>query len=278
MKMILLLILFLTMACSTSEQTNKKAEIYYSHGSSKLMTKEYTEALELLQKAEQLHPNDSKVHNNLGMAYYFKNRFDMAKIHLNKAIKLDSKNSDAKNNLASILYHENNLTEAKRLYLEIQKDLIYKNQYRVNYNLALIAIREGNIIQAINYLTQAIAERDDYCPAHFKLGELAERHQNLKKAYIHYQDASKGTCVNLPASHYKQAELLLKMNELDKAQEKLFQIRDQFSTSPYSHMASLRLKEIEQLKMRQGRENSFSKAEILNRYRNKKETYKNSTF
>ncbi len=60
---------------SHKKSTNdKKADIYFSHGTSKLISRNYTQALKFLLKAKKLKPNDAKILNNLGMTFFFKKK------------------------------------------------------------------------------------------------------------------------------------------------------------------------------------------------------------
>ncbi|MCY4524401.1 MAG: hypothetical protein OXB84_06655, partial [Halobacteriovoraceae bacterium] len=70
---------------SLSEQ---KADLFYSHGTQKLVAKEYTEALDYLIKANAISPWDSRINNNLGMAYFFKKKNNKAMTHLKKALEI----------------------------------------------------------------------------------------------------------------------------------------------------------------------------------------------
>lgn len=173
---ILIFITFLVTSCSTTDKNKKspmekKADLYYSHGTEKLVKREYTAALKFLLQAEKLKPRNAKVQNNLGMAYFFKGQENKAIEHLTKSIRFDPKNSDAKSNLASVLFKQGKMKQAKRLYLEVTKDLIYKHQYRVLYNLAMIHMKQNEIQETIKYLNRSINEKSDYCIAHFQLGE-----------------------------------------------------------------------------------------------------------
>lgn len=273
MPILILLVLF---GCGSQKTEHKrsKADIYYTHGTSNLMKKNYTEALNLLLKAEAERPTDTKIHNNLGMAYFFKKRSSRAVFHLKRAIELDSKNSDAKNNLASVFLQMGRYQEAKELYTEVSRDLVYHHQYRVYYNLALISLKEGKPMEAISHLEQSVSEKDDYCPAQFKLGELAERQRNYNAALLRFKKASLGTCVSLPAPHYHQALNLIRLKRYRDAQAKLEIIIEKFATSRYSLLATEKLREIKNLGNFE-----ITKESVLRDYENRKKQIKsyNST-
>lgn len=247
----ILAISFLTSCAFMGEQGSpqkspreKRGELYYSHGTAKLLSKEYTEALELLMKAAQDIPEDTRVHNNLGMAYYFKNRNDTAIRHLKKALEYDPKNADARNNYASILFEKGRLDEAQEQYEQIQENLIYPHQHRVKYNLGLIHLRKGNRSKAVDLLLKAAKEKQDYCPANFQLGKLYEQTYNYKEALEWYIKASEGTCHGEPAPHFRQAEVLSALKRYEKAGLKYESLIDLYPESPYATFARERLNEI----------------------------------
>ena len=63
-----------------SDPINRKAELHYNQGTKKLIEKDYTAALDHLLKAKMHKKNDSKILNNLGMAYYFKKKSVLAEL------------------------------------------------------------------------------------------------------------------------------------------------------------------------------------------------------
>ena len=245
----LILLLILASCASNKEAADKtpeekKFDLFYSYGTDSLIMKDYSSAVEYLRKAEEIKESDSKLQNNLAMAYYFKGQAEMAIQHLLRSISLDDKNSDAKNNLAGIYYQQNNLGPAKNLYLQVLNDLIYKYQFRTNYNLGLISLKERDQAAALDYFTKSLKDNEDYCPSHYQAGEIHYRSFRYVEALNHFIKATAGTCVNSPAPHYRQAQTLLKLNRHSDALLKLKMIIDKFPTSSFSLMAQNRLKEI----------------------------------
>lgn len=248
---LILFYLTLTILCSCStfngnQETaiTKKTKLYYGQGTEMLVKKEYSKALEYLIEAQKLDPKDSEIQNNLAMAYYFKKRPLKAKEHLIKAIDLDPKNSNARNNYASILFREGSLQEAKQQYTKIKEDLIYPHQYRTYYNLALIEEKLGDHKAMIQLLNESIAERDDFCPAHYKLGEFSYEREQLSAALKHFKNASNGTCYKYPAPIYYQAIIWQRLASPEKAAGKLTEILNNFEKSEYAQMAKTKLDQI----------------------------------
>ena len=248
MKLIIgLFFIFSLLGCSTNKQkkiTLRKAELYYGHGTENLISRNYTKALEFLLKANELDPDNSKIINNMAMAYYFKKQRNTAINLLKKAIKLDPKNSDAKNNLASIYVDSNMLQEAKDLYKQVQKDLIYSHQYRTFYNLAVIAEKENRLNQMISYLEKSIKEREDYCPSHLKLGKFYLSQRKYSKAIKNFREGSNGLCYKYPNSTYYLGYTWEQLSESQKAVNKYMELISSFPKSDFSKMATLRLEKL----------------------------------
>ncbi|MEK6626462.1 MAG: tetratricopeptide repeat protein, partial [Bdellovibrionota bacterium] len=245
---IFVIALLLTACGSTKKEltdVERKAELYYSRGTQLLIEKHYTEALDALSKAYDLTPNDSRILNNLGMAYYFKGKLVLAEQHLTKSLELDGKNSDARNNLASLYYTQGRLDEAKKNFQQIVEDLVYQHQYRTYYNLALIALSQKQVADAIRYLEKSLKERSDYCSAYFKLGEIYREKHSFNTALENFKEAYKGECYNDPAPLYEQGITLTMMRKNDLAKEKFNEIMERFSQSQYAPLATLQLKKLD---------------------------------
>jgi Tfp pilus assembly protein PilF len=243
-------LLIMLSSCSTPDVNKdksieqKKAELYYSQGTSELVQKKYQDALINLLKASEFDPKDSYIRNNLGMAYYFRDQTELAIKELQKSIDLDPKNSDARVNLGTIYMEKNRLKEAKAQYDEVEKDLTYRNQFRNFYNLAVLSLKIGDRKEAFEYLNKSIKEKDDYCQAHFKLGELYMEEYKFTQALSSFQESAKGTCVTEPAPHYQQALALMNLNRFEEARIKLKMLIEKHSKTSFFSMAQVQLKKI----------------------------------
>lgn len=222
----------------------KKAELYYNQGTNELVQKKYQDALIDLLKASEYDPKDSHIRNNLGMAYYFREKPELAIKELQKSIELDPKNSDARVNLGSIYLDKNLLKQAKEQYEIVAQDLTYRNQFRTYYNLALLALRIGDRKEAFDYLEKSVKEKEDYCQAHFKLGELYMEEYKFTQALSSFQESSKGTCVSEPAPHYQQALALINLNRFEEARIKLKMLMEKHGKTRFYSLSQMQLKKI----------------------------------
>jgi len=261
MKSWILLIAVLTIfGCASNNVDDnpemKKAEIHYAQGTGQLLNKEYTKALDSLIKSDQFRPEQTKTLNNLGMAYYFKGQKKLAVTYLKKALDADEKNSDARNNLASVYYNMGMFKEAKEEYLKVSEDLVYEHQYRVRFNLALIALKEGRSSEAQSLLLSSVEDNPSYCAAYFKLGELAKARQSYTEALDYFIKGGKDNCYELPAPIYEQAVVYMMLKNYTKAQEKFTQVSERFPTSTYAALASTKSRQVEKINRQELSENT----------------------
>lgn len=247
----ILLLTILSFGCASNKdgnQTLSKGEIFYSSGTNHLINKKYTEALKDLLEAVKLEPKNSDIHNNLGMAYYFKGEPNLAKFHLEQSIKLNSDNSDAKNNLASIHQHLKNSSEAKKLYEAVLKDLTYPNQYRTFYNLGLIESQEGNVARAKELFSKSVENNENYCPAYFQLGLIAYNDHNFKDAYDHFKNSSVGDCyINSAEAIYYQGLTSVKLGNLERARLKFIDVVKRFPNSEVATKAGSQIEKLDNI-------------------------------
>jgi type IV pilus assembly protein PilF len=248
---LLMSVLFIVTSCASDDVNReltideKKAELYYDQGTSELIQKNYSQALNNLLKAKELRPLDSKVRTNLGMAYYFKEQVQLAVSELKEAIKLDTKNSDAKLNLATIYFETGKINDARKIYEELTKDLTFSSLFRVYYNLSLIELKIGDKKSAFENLFKSVKEKEDYCQAHFKLGELYTEEMKYGEALKSFQEAGKGVCVNDPTPHFYQALTLVELNRVSEAKAKLNYIVEKFPKTAFKSKAEKKLRNLE---------------------------------
>ena len=249
-KALLLTLLVLSVSSCSSNQLKdqtpdeKKAEVYYGQGTTELVRKNYAQALGYLTKAKELNSKDSKIRNNLGMAYYFRDQHELAEQELKAAISIDSKNSDAHLNLGSLYMEKNRLKDARVQFEYALSDLTFPNQYRNFYNLGILSLKEGDRREAFENLAKSIKEKLDYCPAHYKLGEMYAEEFRYKQALDAFKESGKGTCVSDPAPQYQQAMMLVNLNRPTEAKRKFQEVMEKFSATRFGTMASIQIKKL----------------------------------
>lgn len=243
--------LILTSCASNTKVSDKKSGIYFAAGTQSLMSKDYTDALKNLLKANELTPNNSEILNNLGMAYYFKNENDLAIKTLKRSLEINKNNSDARVNLASIYYKAGKISDAEKLYKIVLKDLTYDKQARTLFNLGLLELKaKNNSVAAENYFKKSIKEDDNYCPAYFHLGLLQFGRRQFNTALKNFKEASMGTCYDSPAPHYYQALSMIEIRRFEDARIKLDEIDTRFKKSVFAVKARSKVIELNELENR----------------------------
>lgn len=250
--LLILITLLVTIGCSSSPNKTltieeKKAEAYYTLGTQNLIGKEYTKALANLIEAKKYAPKDSKIRNNLGMAYFLKNQPELAIIELKKSIDLDKDNTDAVLNLGSVYLSQKKYDQSLDLFKQVEKNLIFNSQDRNYYNMAIVYLSQGDRKSAITYLNKSIGENPDYCSSHYQLGKLYKEEYRFDAALKSFKEASMGTCVSEPEPHLEQALVLMSLNRFEEARSKFNEIKEKFASTRYASLAQVQLNKLQQL-------------------------------
>lgn len=253
--------LLISCASKNDVAVMKKADIHYTYGTEELFNKNYTQAITHLLKAVELDPENDKVHNNLAMAYYFKDEKEMAIKHINRALELNPKNTDAQVNLASLHFEEGDLQKAEKIYLQSLKDLTFEKHARTYYNLGLIEVKRNNLAKGRVYLDKSLQQSEDFCPSWLQLGILDLKTKKPKDAAKKFHQARMGSCANDPAPLYWHAVSMMESKEYLNARMKFDELETRFPDSNYSRLAQQKLTEITLLENETGQKN-YSKTTL----------------
>src|ERR1700730_8839394 len=123
---IALILPFLFVGCAQrATQLKERARLHLELGVSHLAQGDYPNALNELNQAEQLDPNNPAIENNLGLAYTVRNRPKEAEQHYRKALELDPKYTDARANLGRLMIDAKKYDEALAELGQVENDLTY---------------------------------------------------------------------------------------------------------------------------------------------------------
>ena len=245
----IILITLLLVSCTSNKRINKtteqkKADLYYSHGTAMLINKDYRQALKLFLEAKALDNKDPKLLTNLGMTYYFLDQKKLAFENLNEAIEVDPNHSDARVNLGSLYFQDKQFKKALVQYQEVLKNLTYNHQYRTHYNIGLIYLKLGEDKKAKEQLLLSNTQNQDYCPATYELGQLYFKQYKFNSALKWFTEGTKGKCFQNAGPAYMQGLTLLELKDFKAAKLKFQEVIERFSATRYSSMANLKLNEI----------------------------------
>lgn len=187
-------------------------------GTNHLMNGNYPEALSELLTAERLDSNDPSIQNNLALAYFVRDRLDLAEKHTRKALAIDPKFSDARNNLARILIERAKYPEAIKELQAVINDLTYPNPEKPLTNLGIAYFSMGQYEKAKENFAKAIDYKRDDCQAQSYFGRCLYEMKDYKRA-LESLDRAVGFCMRsqYDEPHYYSALTLYQLGQSNKA-------------------------------------------------------------
>ncbi len=164
---VLLLLAGMTLlSCATnSVQQRRIAEATVELGEAHLNQGNFTAALKELLDAEKVLPNDPFLHNDLGVAYMGKERFDLAERHFKRAVALKSDYIPAKNNLGTAYLKQKKYDKAIECYRQFSTDLLYSTPHFAFSNMGWAYLGKKNHVLAQKYFSKALNLNPDFINA-----------------------------------------------------------------------------------------------------------------
>jgi tetratricopeptide (TPR) repeat protein len=214
--------------------------VHFRVGTAHLEKGNYPDALRDLLQAEALNPKEALIQNNLGLAYFMRQRYELSESHLRKALKLESTFTDAKNNLARVLIERSNFKEARSHLDQVLGDLTYPQPGKAYVNYGLSYFRESNYTEAKEAFLKAISYERENCLAQNYYGRCLLELKDAPKA-IQALDKAAAFClkVNFDEPIYFSAIAYFRLGDRLKAQSRLETLVQK--NSPYKDKAETML-------------------------------------
>ncbi len=185
----LVLAAFLCGGCAVMEESQKKATYHHQMGQSYLAERNYTKALVELTEAEKITPDDPDLLNRLGLAYFFKGKFEIAEKKYLKALELRPVFSDARNNLGVDYMEMKRWDDAIRQFKMVTDDLFFQNHDEACMNLALAYHGKGENATALSLLRPVVARNPKNAAAHLNLGRIYNADERTELAVAEFRKA-----------------------------------------------------------------------------------------
>lgn len=182
-RIILISLLFLAGCISTSSQSldSEKALSHLQIAVSMMNRGMYPQAHAELLQAEKLDPRNASVQNNLGLASYYRQRFDLAEKYYKRAVELKSNYSEARNNLARLYVETDRLSQAEEQLKIVIDDLTYTGYSRAYLHYGVLRFKQEQYSDAIKFLSKAIETDKESCSGYYFLGRsFLERNENSR--------------------------------------------------------------------------------------------------
>lgn len=183
----LLFIFLFASACAMGEASKKKASYHYQMGLSYLGENNVTGALVELTEAEKLNPDDPQLLNYLGLAYFHKNKFELAEQKYLRALALRPDYSEARNNLAVDYLEMKRWDEAIYHLKIVSEDIFYQNQEAASINLGLAYFGKGDYPKALSVLRAVVINNPRNFRARVNLGKVYFALDKVELAIMEYK-------------------------------------------------------------------------------------------
>jgi tetratricopeptide (TPR) repeat protein len=148
-----------------AEATRSVGEAYLSGGN-------LIAALRELKKAEALYPDDHITQFDLGLTYYYRDRYDQALEHLQRAIRLKPDYAPAINTLGNTYSAMGQWDKAIETYERILEDAFYGTPHFALSNMGVAYYNKKDYVQAEHYFLEALKMNPDFINALAGLGTL----------------------------------------------------------------------------------------------------------
>jgi Tfp pilus assembly protein PilF len=155
---------------SSAERNKAAAEATRNVGEAYLAGGNLQRALLELKKAESLDPQDHITQYDIGLVYYYRERYDQAIPHFERAIQLKPEFAPAINGLGNAYSAQGDWDKAIEAYQKIIEDVFYGTPHFALSNMALAYYQKKDYPRAEKYFLEALKLSPDFVNA---LGGLA---------------------------------------------------------------------------------------------------------
>jgi tetratricopeptide (TPR) repeat protein len=183
-----------------------------------VLLNDYPDAIRWLEKAVEIDPKNRDAWYYLGRAYYTKARLPEARKAFLAVLDLHPQDSKAENNLGLIFETSGQPAAAIDAY---KKAIAWQNNVphpseQPYVNLGSLLLEQGRVDEALVYLEQAVALAPSNASCHMKLGMAYRQAGRLEDARHELEQATQLEPENATA-HYQLGRLYKEMHLLDRA-------------------------------------------------------------
>jgi Flp pilus assembly protein TadD len=144
-------------------------------------------AIQSLEQAIRLKPDDVEAYYNLGLAFQGLRRFNAAIACYHRALELNPSFAEAWNNLGNVFKKQQKLDSAVACYRRTIE--LRPNDAQPHSNLGHALQELGNLDEAVSYCRRAIKLNPELADAHVNLGQALQKLGELVEAEKHFSKA-----------------------------------------------------------------------------------------
>ncbi|MDR3609048.1 MAG: hypothetical protein P4L27_00625 [Ignavibacteriaceae bacterium] len=169
------------------ESNNLNEYAYINFSTEMLDLKKYNEIIELLKNGIRKYPTNCSLHNNLGLAYYSKGKFDSAFYEYNRAIESENSYYSYYNNRGNAEFH---LMDYKSALKDFNKTIELKADFQDPWgSRGMTKIELGDYEGAVSDLTRAISFNPGMGAAYYFRGVAYIKLNKINEAKTDWQNA-----------------------------------------------------------------------------------------
>ncbi len=225
----------------TGERNKAKAEATRNVGEAYLAGGNLIAALRELKKAESFDPDDHITQYDIGLVYYYRERYDQAIPHFERAIRLRPDFAPAINSLGNSYSAKGDWDKAIEAYQKIIEDVFYGTPHFALSNMALAYYQKGDYTRAEKYFLEALKLSPDFvnglaglATTYTAQGRYEEAVQKLERAVRKEP--------KLPQLHFELGRAYRGLGEPEKAREEFLRAAELAPDSPVADEVQRELK------------------------------------
>lgn len=179
---------------------NSKADVYVQLGVQYLAKGQLQTALQNLENALRIDPENSEAHNAIAVLYERLEEPGRALRHFQKAVSLRPSNGSAQNNFGRLLCSQGDYDKADRHFRKAYETRLYRRPWIALTNAGRCARQKGDLDSADKYLRRALDKRPEFPPALFELAQLnfdTDEHFKVRAFLQRFSSVAKHTSKSL---------------------------------------------------------------------------------
>ncbi len=228
-----------------TREDEERSRLLLRMGVSQMEAGDYPNALRTMLEAEKLNPKDAVIQNNLGLAFFYRDRLDMSEKHLRLAVAARPDYTEAINNLGRILSERGKNAEAIAILSKAQGDLTYPKPAKISLNLGIAQFRHRQFDEAREQFRKTLEYGRDNCLAQNYLGRTFYETRDYKSA-SETLDRAVGFCKasQFDEPHYYSALAYYQLGQKEQAESRLEEVTKIYSQGKYTEQAKTLLETI----------------------------------
>ena len=225
----------------SGERDKAKAEATRNVGEAYLAGGNLIAALRELKKAESFDPDDHITQYDIGLVYYYRERYDQAIPYFERAIQLRPDFAPAINSLGNAYSAKGNWDKAIEAYQKIIDDVFYGTPHFALSNMALAYYQKGDYVRAEKNFLEALKMSPDFVNALAGLATTYSAQGRYEEAVQKLERAVRKE-PKLPQLHFELGKAYRSLGDPGRARDEFQRAAQLAPDSPLAEEAQRELK------------------------------------